>query len=84
MKHVAAKTVVLVVLLLGTFLSADATEVETVTVNALTTTTLAFALNDTNRFSGSLSIVGGSNNDVDFWVTDPFGTKIQLSFRLFH
>jgi len=76
MKHVAVKTVIMVLLLLGTFLSAEATKVETVTVNALTTTTLAFELNDENRFSGSLSIVGGSNNDVDFWVTDPLGAKI--------
>ena len=76
MKEIALKTVGLVFLLLGTFFSAEATRVETVTVNALTTMTLAFELDDEYKFSGSLSIVGGSNNDVDFWVTDPGGVKI--------
>lgn len=76
MKQIALKTVGLVFLLLGTFFSAEVTKVETVTVNALTTMTLAFELDDEYKFSGSLSIAGGSNNDVDFWVTDPGGVKI--------
>lgn len=71
MKQVCFNIVALVFLLFGPFLSAEATKVETVTVNALTTTTLTFQLRDENKFSGALSVVGGSNNDVDFWVTDP-------------
>jgi hypothetical protein len=33
-------------------------------------------LNSGNVFKGALSITGGDNNDIEFWVTDPEGRTI--------
>jgi len=65
------------VLLLTVIIScANATEVETVTVEPLTKRMLIFDLDKEYKFSGSLSISGGTNNDIDFWVTNPSGNTI--------
>jgi hypothetical protein len=37
---------------------------------------ITFNLNNGQRFTGSLAVSGGSSNDIDFWVTDPQGTKV--------
>lgn len=58
------------------FSLANASSVETVQVGPLSQQTLIFNLDSGQKFSGSLSISGGSGNDIDFWVTDPTGTTI--------
>lgn len=55
--------------------SVKASSVETVQVGALSEEMVTFNLSGGQKFTGSLSISGGSN-DIDFWVTDPQGTKI--------
>lgn len=57
------------------FTIANASNVEVIQVDALTEKTLTFNLNSGQKFTGSLAISGGGN-DIDFWVTDPQGTKI--------
>jgi hypothetical protein len=52
-----------------------ASSVETVQVGALSEQMLIFNLKTGQKFTGSLAISGG-NNDIDFWVVDPQGTKI--------
>jgi hypothetical protein len=54
---------------------ARAANVHTINVDVLSWYTLTYNLNNGQRFSGSLSITGGSN-DINFWVTDPVGTTI--------
>jgi len=54
----------------------NASHVEVVQVDPLTTKMLIFNLNSGQKFTGSLAISGGSGNDIDFWVTDPQGTKV--------
>jgi hypothetical protein len=39
-------------------------------------------LNDGDRVSGSLSVVGGSGNDINFHVTDPDGNRILRHDRV--
>lgn len=55
---------------------AYATQTETVQVDAGYVKTLVFNLDDGDKFSGSLSISGGSGNDIDFSVTNPQGNTI--------
>jgi len=59
-----------------TLLFIDATQVEVLTVDPLTTKTLTFNLSEGDIFSGSLAISGGANNDINFWITDPQGNTI--------
>lgn len=54
----------------------NASRVEVLQVDPLTTRMLIFNLNSGQKFTGSLAISGGSGNDIDFWVTDPQGTKV--------
>jgi ribosomal protein L40E len=65
-----------------TFATVYASEVQTVTIDPLSQTTLTFNLNEGQKFSGSLSITGGSDNDINFWITDPFGNRIVDSGRV--
>ena len=55
--------------------SVKASNVEVVQVDPLTEKMIIFNLNSGQKFTGSLAISGGSN-DIDFWVTDPQGTKV--------
>ena len=59
-----------------------ATQTESTTVNAGEQKILTFNLSEGDKFSGSLSISGGSGNDVNFWVTDPNGNTIINSGRV--
>lgn len=54
----------------------NASSVETVQVSPLTWQSLIFNLDTGQKFSGSLSISGGSGNDINFRITDPQGTTI--------
>ena len=65
------------VLLLAILISCtNATKVETVTVEPLTKKMLIFDLDKGDKFSGTLAISGGANNDINFWITDPQGDPI--------
>jgi hypothetical protein len=35
-----------------------------------------FNLDELDKFTGSIAITGGSGDDVDFYVTDPHGSRI--------
>ena len=65
----------IIILLSVVAFSVKASRVETVQVGALSEEMVTFNLNSGQKFTGSLSISGGGN-DIDFWVTDPQGTKI--------
>ena len=54
----------------------NATKVRTVQVEPLTKRMLIFDLDKGDKFSGSLAISGGANNDINFWITDPHGNTI--------
>ncbi len=53
-----------------------ASQVENVQVNAGYTNTLTFNLDSGDRVTGSISITGGSGNDINFKITNPSGTTI--------
>ena len=55
---------------------ANASEVEIVTVEPSTKKMLIFNLDKGDKFSGSLSISGGANKDINFWITNPSGNTI--------
>jgi len=55
---------------------ANASQVQTTQVPALNSETLTINLSSGDKFTGSISISGGSGNDIDFSVTDPQGTTI--------
>jgi hypothetical protein len=76
MKHFCLRALLLILLSVTVFSIANASEVEVVQVNVLSTRTLIFNLNSGQRFSGSLAISGGAGNDIDFWVTDSVGATI--------
>jgi hypothetical protein len=44
--------------------------------------TLTFNLSNGDKVSGSISITGGSSNDVNFYVTNPSGAKIYDAGRV--
>lgn len=56
--------------------SVKASSVESVEVSPLTQQMLVFNLQTGQKFTGSLSISGGSGNDINFWITDPQGATI--------
>ena len=51
-------------------------EEQTVMVDPGATKWLAIDLSKGAKFNGYFSVQGGSNDDVDFWVEDPFGNQI--------
>jgi hypothetical protein len=55
---------------------ARADQVETFDIDPLSGKTLTFNLSDGQKVTGSVSITGGSGNDVDIWVTNPTGNTI--------
>ncbi len=54
----------------------NASQVQSTQVPAASSQTWTFNLDSGDKFTGSLSISGGSGNDIDFSVTDPKGTTI--------
>jgi hypothetical protein len=71
----------IIILLSVVAFSVKASSVETVQVGALSEEMVTFNLSGGQKFTGSLSISGGGN-DIDFWVTDPQGTRILDSGRV--
>ena len=66
-------------LILSLFLSvklANAAQAESITVPPLTEKLLILNLSQGADFKGSLSISGGSKNDINFFVTDPQGQTV--------
>lgn len=53
-----------------------ATQVETIQIRPLALELFIFSLDEEERVMGSLFISGGSDNDIDFWITNPQGTTI--------
>jgi hypothetical protein len=70
------RKVIIVLFLAIPILCVSASEVETLQIDPLTKRMLIFNLAEADKFSGSLSISGGANNDIDFWITDPNGNTI--------
>jgi len=74
-KYVFLKAIVFLFLTIP-ILCVSAIKVETLQIDPLTGRMLIFNLSEGDKFSGSLSISGGANNDIDFWITDPNGNTI--------
>lgn len=55
---------------------------ETFTVPALHEATRSIGLSDGDKVSGDISVVGGSGNDINFYVTDPNGNTITRHDRV--
>ena len=66
---------VLLFILFG-FLTVNASQVQSIQVSPGYEQTLTYNLSSGQTFSGSISISGGSGNDVNFWVTNPQGASI--------
>jgi hypothetical protein len=54
----------------------EASQVKNTAIDAGYTNTLTFNLSQGDHFSGSISITGGSGNDINFKITNPQGTLI--------
>jgi emp24/gp25L/p24 family/GOLD len=61
---------------------AHAATVQQCSAPASSQCTLTFNLNNGDKVSGSISITGGSSNDVNFYVTNPSGAKIYDAGRV--
>ncbi|MEJ2240958.1 MAG: emp24/gp25L/p24 family protein [Candidatus Bathyarchaeota archaeon] len=59
-------------------------EVEALNVEAGDEQVLTLNLNAGMNVGGSISVTGGSGNDIDFWVTDTAGNKILDFGRVSH
>ena len=73
--------VILSIILLCSFVVAVYGQ-QTFTVPALSSTTQKLNLNAGDSVSGSLSVVGGSGNDINFQVTDPNGNTLVSYSRV--
>lgn len=76
MKYSRLEIAITILLLVSMFSSAEAANVEVLSIGPFATKTLTFNLKNGQRVSGSLSISGGSGNDIDFWITDPVGATL--------
>jgi len=75
-KFVQIEVMITVLVLASVISYANAAQVEVINVDPLTKKMLIANLNQGVRFSGSLSISGGANNDINFWITNPHGTVV--------
>lgn len=75
MNHFRLIAKVAILFLAVAFSLANAANVRSFSVDALSWRELTFNLGNGQRFSGSLSI-GGGGNDIEFWVKDPTGATI--------
>jgi ribosomal protein L40E len=81
-KFVLSVFIIAFFLILGFCVVTFASQVETSNVSPMSETTLTFNLQGGQTFSGSLSITGGSSNDINFHVTNPQGATIVNSGRV--
>jgi hypothetical protein len=77
-----AAGIALMALLLATSVPAHASSVQTCVAQPGSSCTLTFNLNNGDQVSGSVSISGGSGNDVNFYITDPAGAQIYNAGRV--
>jgi hypothetical protein len=77
-------TLLLALLLLAFALapSAFASSVQQCSVPAGSQCTLTFNLNNGDSVSGSISVTGGTGNDVNFYITNPTGAQIYSAGRV--
>lgn len=59
-----------------------AAQVQNCTADAGNQCILVFNLNNGDQVSGSVSVTGGSGNDVNFWITSPTGATVYNSQRV--
>jgi hypothetical protein len=59
-----------------------AATVQQCTASAGSQCTLTFNLNNGDKVSGSISITGGSANDINFYITNPSGGQIYSAGRV--
>ena len=64
------------VILLVPMISCVRAGTETFTVSPLSTVVRTVGLSEGDKVSGSITVSGGTGNDIDFYVTDPNGTTI--------
>jgi len=76
------KNVLLLLVLLSLSLIVGVARAETFTVPPPQEITRTIGLSNGDRVSGSISVVGGSGNDIDFYVTDPDGNVILRYDRI--
>ncbi len=67
-------TLAMLLLLITPFVGAQQTE--TFTVDVFSSRVIIFSLDKDVELKGSFSVSGGSGNDVDFYITDPKGSRI--------
>ena len=72
--HFSAVAAVLFTIFSGAL--ASAAQTETLSVDVLSSRLLVFSLTEGAKLRGSLSISGGSENDIDFYVTDFHGSRV--------
>jgi ABC-type oligopeptide transport system substrate-binding subunit len=75
-KGILAGFLILALALSIAIVHVNASQVKSTQVDALSTTSLTINLDEGDTFSGSLSISGGSGNDINFKVTNPQGATI--------
>lgn len=75
--------VLIIILILASFNLANAATVETIHVNPLGSAALTIDLDGGQRVSGSISITGGSNDDINFFVRNPEGNTILDLGRIY-
>ena len=60
----------------------NAATVQQCNVSAGSQCTLTFNLNNGDQVSGSISVTGGSGNDINFYITNPTGGQIYNAGRV--
>jgi hypothetical protein len=60
----------------------NASTVQQCNVSAGSQCTLTFNLNNGDSVSGSISVTGGSGNDINFYITNPTGGQIYNAGRV--
>lgn len=73
---------ILLVAMLTFALPAHAAQVQNCSVQPGAQCTITFNLNNGDQVSGSISVTGGSGNDVNFWITSPSGATIYNAGRI--
>lgn len=78
----AVSSLIITSVLIGSLPVAQSAEIETVVVDSGTTRSLTLNLQRGASVSGSISVEGGSGNDIDFYITDPSGNQVVTERRV--